>query len=148
MGQFRSIYLSSFPGRGHCNMQKASCILLNLQMVYPFSVGWDKDCSRNSHVCQKETSTRLEKAKTLIVEFFRMQSRVLEEEFLNIPEINYIEHSLDIIRVDSCRPGFGKNQVTHHDCPGCCVFYILLKPLRLSPASVLSSEDQISRAAG
>ncbi|KAG9474113.1 hypothetical protein GDO78_004423, partial [Eleutherodactylus coqui] len=63
----------------------------------------------------------LGQAKKFIVEFFRMQTRVLQEEFVNVPEINYVEHSLDIIHVDSCRPGFGKNEVTHHDCPGCCV---------------------------
>ncbi|XP_071967582.1 zona pellucida-binding protein 2 isoform X2 [Engystomops pustulosus] len=89
--------------------------------VSPFSRGWDKECSISSYYCQKETNIRMEKAKTFIVEFFRMQSLVLKEEFVNIPEINYIEHSLDIIRVDICRPGFGKNEVTHRDCPGCCV---------------------------
>ncbi|XP_075701796.1 zona pellucida-binding protein 2 isoform X2 [Rhinoderma darwinii] len=89
--------------------------------VNPFSRVWDKECSSKAYGCQKETTIHMEKAKNLIVEFFRMQSRVLEEEFVNIPEINYIEHSLDIIRVDSCRPGFGKNEVTHSDCPGCCV---------------------------
>ncbi|KAM4033610.1 zona pellucida-binding protein 2 isoform 2-T2 [Anomaloglossus baeobatrachus] len=89
--------------------------------VNPFTTGWDKECSSNPNDCQQETRIRLEKARNLIVEFFKMQTRVLEEEFVNTPEIYYMEHSLDIIRVDSCRPGFGKNKVTHHDCPGCCV---------------------------
>ncbi|XP_073537207.1 zona pellucida-binding protein 2 isoform X2 [Phyllobates terribilis] len=89
--------------------------------VSPFTSGWDKQCSRNPHDCQQETNLRLEKARNLIVEFFKIQIRVLEEEFVNTPEIYYMEHSLDIIRVDSCRPGFGKNKVTHHDCLGCCV---------------------------
>ncbi|XP_066441916.1 zona pellucida-binding protein 2 isoform X2 [Eleutherodactylus coqui] len=89
--------------------------------VDPFFGRWNKECSSKPYGCQKETSTRLEMAKKFIVEFFRMQTRVLQEEFVNVPEINYVEHSLDIIHVDSCRPGFGKNEVTHHDCPGCCV---------------------------
>ncbi|XP_069808481.1 zona pellucida-binding protein 2 isoform X2 [Dendropsophus ebraccatus] len=89
--------------------------------VNPFSSGRNKKCSSNSYGCQEETSLRLEKAKHLIMEFFRMQRRMLEELFVNIPEIRYIERSLDIIHVDSCRPGFGKNQATHQECVGCCV---------------------------
>ncbi|XP_077108483.1 zona pellucida-binding protein 2 isoform X2 [Ranitomeya variabilis] len=89
--------------------------------VNPFVSSWDKKCSRNPDDCQQATNIRLKKARSLIVEFFKMQTPVLEEEFVNTPEIYYMEHSLDIIRVDSCRPGFGKNKVTHHDCLGCCV---------------------------
>ncbi|XP_073428380.1 zona pellucida-binding protein 2 [Dendrobates tinctorius] len=88
--------------------------------VNPFVSGWDKECFRNPDDCQQETNIRLEKARKLIVEFFKMQTGVLKEEFVNTPEIYYMEHSLDIIRVDSCRLGFGKNKVTHHDCLGCC----------------------------
>uniref|UniRef100_A0A803JFW4 Zona-pellucida-binding protein 1/2 N-terminal domain-containing protein n=1 Tax=Xenopus tropicalis TaxID=8364 RepID=A0A803JFW4_XENTR len=50
-----------------------------------------------------------------IVDFFLHFSQVQRKQFLGI---NYVEHSLDIRRLDSCRPGFGRNQEKQNDCCG------------------------------
>ncbi|XP_075071444.1 zona pellucida-binding protein 2 isoform X2 [Mixophyes fleayi] len=86
--------------------------------VNPFPHSWEKECIGD---CEEETNRHTLKARDVIEEFFKLQPRVLEEEFEDVPEINYIEHSLGIVRVDTCRPGFGKNEITHNDCSGCCV---------------------------
>ncbi|XP_075071446.1 zona pellucida-binding protein 2 isoform X4 [Mixophyes fleayi] len=87
-------------------------------LVNPFPHSWEKECIGD---CEEETNRHTLKARDVIEEFFKLQPRVLEEEFEDVPEINYIEHSLGIVRVDTCRPGFGKNEITHNDCSGCCV---------------------------
>uniref|UniRef100_A0A6I8SR34 Uncharacterized protein n=1 Tax=Xenopus tropicalis TaxID=8364 RepID=A0A6I8SR34_XENTR len=52
-----------------------------------------------------------------IVDFFLHFSQVQRKQFLGI---NYVEHSLDIRRLDSCRPGFGRNQEKQNDCCVIC----------------------------
>uniref|UniRef100_A0A7M4FSC4 Zona pellucida binding protein 2 n=1 Tax=Crocodylus porosus TaxID=8502 RepID=A0A7M4FSC4_CROPO len=92
-------------------------------MVYvnPFAPGWEAVCRQISYDCEDETNRRIQKARDLIEEFFREQPLVLKHEFQNIPAIHYIDHSFEVTRIDSCRPGFGKNDVTHSDCASCCV---------------------------
>ncbi|KAM8945844.1 zona pellucida-binding protein 2 [Pelodytes ibericus] len=89
--------------------------------VSPFGHGWERICSEIPYDCEDETNWRVQKARDIIEEFFIKQPNVLKEDFENVPEITYIEHSMKIIRIDSCRPGYGKNEITHNDCSGCCV---------------------------
>ncbi|XP_075436255.1 zona pellucida-binding protein 2 isoform X2 [Ascaphus truei] len=88
--------------------------------VNPFGRGWESICRGISYDCEDDSNKRVQKARDRIQEFFIEQPRVLREDFVNVPDIHYIPHSLEITRSDSCRPGFGKNEVTHHDCSGCC----------------------------
>ncbi|XP_019360721.1 PREDICTED: zona pellucida-binding protein 2 [Gavialis gangeticus] len=89
--------------------------------VNPFAPGWEAVCRQISYDCEDETNRRIQKARDLIEEFFHEQPLVLKHEFQNIPAIHYIDHSFEVTRIDSCRPGFGKNDVTHSDCASCCV---------------------------
>ncbi|XP_053308749.1 zona pellucida-binding protein 2 [Spea bombifrons] len=89
--------------------------------VNSFGHGWERLCNGTRPDCPDESNRRVQKARHLIIQFFKAQPIALKEEFLNVPEITYIEHSVAITRLDSCRPGFGKNEVTHRDCSGCCV---------------------------
>uniref|UniRef100_A0A670YLV5 Zona pellucida binding protein 2 n=1 Tax=Pseudonaja textilis TaxID=8673 RepID=A0A670YLV5_PSETE len=61
----------------------------------------------------------------LIEKFFREQWYILKHEFVNIPAIHYIDHSFQVTRLDSCRPGFGKNDFIHNDCANCCGIYFI-----------------------
>lgn len=37
-----------------------------------------------------------------------------------LPEIYYIEGTLQMVWVDRCSPGYGMNALIHPDCPECC----------------------------
>lgn len=37
-----------------------------------------------------------------------------------LPEIYYIEGTLQMVWVDRCYPGYGMNALIHPDCPECC----------------------------
>uniref|UniRef100_A0A8C3T072 Zona pellucida binding protein 2 n=1 Tax=Chelydra serpentina TaxID=8475 RepID=A0A8C3T072_CHESE len=92
-------------------------------MVYvnPFAPGWEAVCQQISYDCEDVTNRRVQEARDLIEEFFHKQTYVLKHEFRNVPAIHYIDHSFEVTRIDSCRPGFGKNDDTHNDCASCCV---------------------------
>uniref|UniRef100_A0A8D2LCP8 Zona pellucida binding protein 2 n=1 Tax=Varanus komodoensis TaxID=61221 RepID=A0A8D2LCP8_VARKO len=87
-------------------------------MVYvnPFAPGWEAICHHVTPDCEDVTNSRVQKARLLIEEFFRRQQYILKDEYENIPVIHYIDHSFQVTRLDSCRPGFGKNDVIHNDC--------------------------------
>ncbi|XP_039372225.1 zona pellucida-binding protein 2 isoform X1 [Mauremys reevesii] len=89
--------------------------------VNPFAPGWEAVCQQISYDCEDVTNRRVQEARDLIEEFFRKQTYVLKHEFRNVPAIHYIDHSFEVTRIDSCRPGFGKNDDTHNDCASCCV---------------------------
>uniref|UniRef100_A0A8C5QTD7 Zona pellucida binding protein 2 n=1 Tax=Leptobrachium leishanense TaxID=445787 RepID=A0A8C5QTD7_9ANUR len=89
--------------------------------VSPFGHKWEDLCKEITFDCEDETNRRVQKARDLIEEFFTLQPMFLKKEFAVVPVIKYIEHSMEIRRIDSCQPGFGKNEVTHNDCVGCCV---------------------------
>uniref|UniRef100_A0A452GKF4 Zona-pellucida-binding protein 1/2 C-terminal domain-containing protein n=1 Tax=Gopherus agassizii TaxID=38772 RepID=A0A452GKF4_9SAUR len=57
-----------------------------------------------------------------------------KHEFRNVPAIHYIDHSFEVTRIDSCRPGFGKNDDTHNDCASCCGNYRKINSTATSPA--------------
>ncbi|XP_044303059.1 zona pellucida-binding protein 2 [Varanus komodoensis] len=89
--------------------------------VNPFAPGWEAICHHVTPDCEDVTNSRVQKARLLIEEFFRRQQYILKDEYENIPVIHYIDHSFQVTRLDSCRPGFGKNDVIHNDCANCCV---------------------------
>uniref|UniRef100_UPI00398F1AEC zona pellucida-binding protein 2-like isoform X3 n=1 Tax=Pristiophorus japonicus TaxID=55135 RepID=UPI00398F1AEC len=89
--------------------------------VDPFGYGWEEVCRKFKHDCEDETNKRVEKARNRIEAFFKKQSIALDNMKDNTPTFYYIANSLNTIRVDHCRPGFGKNKLTHLDCSECCV---------------------------
>ncbi|XP_007482358.1 zona pellucida-binding protein 2 [Monodelphis domestica] len=88
--------------------------------VRPFPEGV-RDACRKVLNCEEITNSKVHQARNRIEEFFLQQTVVLENEFNFIPDIHYIDHSFKVIRIDSCRPGFGKNDILHSDCASCCV---------------------------
>ncbi|NXX14322.1 ZPBP2 protein, partial [Podargus strigoides] len=89
--------------------------------VNPFAPGWQEVCRWVPYDCEDVTNVRVEEARYRIEEFFSKQTDALKHEFQTVPIIHYVEKSLSVIRIDSCRPGFGKNSVTHTSCTSCCV---------------------------
>ncbi|XP_015271814.1 PREDICTED: zona pellucida-binding protein 2 [Gekko japonicus] len=89
--------------------------------VNPFGPGWEAACQQAGPDCEDVTNSHVQEARWLIEEFFRKQSYVMKHEFQNTPVIHYVDHSFQVTRLDSCRPGFGKNDLTHNDCTNCCV---------------------------
>ncbi|XP_053218313.1 zona pellucida-binding protein 2 isoform X3 [Podarcis raffonei] len=89
--------------------------------VSPFAPGWELICRKMASDCEDVTNNRVQKAQSLVEEFFRRQQYIMKHEFQNAPAIHYIDHSLQVTRLDSCRPGFGKNDIAHSDCANCCV---------------------------
>ncbi|XP_058390823.1 LOW QUALITY PROTEIN: zona pellucida-binding protein 1 [Diceros bicornis minor] len=104
----------------HVKMQKAG---LQNELFFTFSVSsiepekGPKPCA--DHNC--ESSRRLAKAKNLIERFFNQQVEVLGRSAQPLPEIYYIEGTLQMIWINRCFPGYGMNSLKHPKCPECCV---------------------------
>ncbi|XP_021233890.1 zona pellucida-binding protein 2 [Numida meleagris] len=103
--------------------------------VNPFALGWEDLCGRPPRHCEDATNRRAQQATDRIGEFFRKQTYTLKHEFRITPTIHYVEGSFSVTPIDSCRPGFGKNNVTHRSCAGCCV---VCSPGTYSPDSAVS----------
>ncbi|NWU72336.1 ZPBP2 protein, partial [Pterocles burchelli] len=89
--------------------------------VNPFAPGWEEACHEVPYDCEDLTNARVHKARGRIGEFFNKQTYALRHQFKILPKIHYIENSFSVIHIDSCRPGFGKNNLTHKSCASCCV---------------------------
>ncbi|XP_067167883.1 zona pellucida-binding protein 2 [Apteryx mantelli] len=89
--------------------------------VNPFAPGWEEVCNQLPYDCEDATNTRVQEARDRIEDFFNKQAYVLKHDFQTLPTIHYVDHSFEVTRIDSCRPGFGKNDITHNDCASCCV---------------------------
>ncbi|XP_068775400.1 zona pellucida-binding protein 2 isoform X3 [Struthio camelus] len=89
--------------------------------VNPFAPGWEEVCNQLPYDCEDATNMRVQEARDRIEEFFNKQAYALKHDFQTLPTIHYVDHSFEVIRIDSCRPGFGKNDITHNDCASCCV---------------------------
>ncbi|XP_048195514.1 zona pellucida-binding protein 1 isoform X2 [Perognathus longimembris pacificus] len=76
-----------------------------------------KPCT--DHQC--ESSRRLSKAKTLIERFFNQQVEAIGRRSEPLPEIYYIEGTLQMVWINRCFPGYGMNVLKHPKCPECCV---------------------------
>ncbi|NXG62853.1 ZPBP2 protein, partial [Hemiprocne comata] len=88
--------------------------------VNPFAPGWEEVCHQVTSDCEDVTNTRVHKARDRIQEVFRKMTSVLKQ-FQTVPSIHYVDKSFSVIPIDSCRPGFGKNNLTHRHCASCCV---------------------------
>ncbi|XP_044275053.1 zona pellucida-binding protein 1 [Varanus komodoensis] len=103
----------------HVKMQRAG---LQNELFFTFTVSsLDADKSKSS--CQKslcDVSRRLRKARDLIERFFSQQVEVIGRTE-PLPEIYYIEGTLQVVWVNHCSPGYGINSQLHPDCPNCCV---------------------------
>ncbi|NWJ02926.1 ZPBP2 protein, partial [Crypturellus undulatus] len=89
--------------------------------VNPFAPGWEEVCNHLPYDCEDETNRRVQEARDHIEEFVNKQTYILKNDFITPPTIRYVDHSFEVTRIDSCRPGFGKNDITHNDCASCCV---------------------------
>ncbi|KFW11647.1 Zona pellucida-binding protein 2, partial [Eurypyga helias] len=89
--------------------------------VSPFAPGWEEVCRRAPYDCEEATNGRVEEARDRIGEFFQRQTYVLKHMLQTVPAIHYVASSFSAIYVDSCQPGFGKNDLTHKSCANCCV---------------------------
>ncbi|XP_021066842.1 zona pellucida-binding protein 1 isoform X1 [Mus pahari] len=101
-------------------MQKAG---LQNELFFTFSVA-SIDTEKGSKPCTDhscEASKRLSKAKNLIERFFIQQVEVLGKRAEPLPEIYYIEGTLQMVWVNRCFPGYGINVLKHPKCPECCV---------------------------
>uniref|UniRef100_A0A8B9QE70 Zona-pellucida-binding protein 1/2 C-terminal domain-containing protein n=1 Tax=Apteryx owenii TaxID=8824 RepID=A0A8B9QE70_APTOW len=57
----------------------------------------------------------------LIEKFFKQQVEITRKRSEPLPEIYYIEGTLQMVWVDRCYPGYGMNPLRHPHCPDCCV---------------------------
>ncbi|NWY61784.1 ZPBP2 protein, partial [Chionis minor] len=89
--------------------------------VNPFAPGWEEVCDQVPYDCEDATNMRVQEARDRIGEFFSKQMYTLKRKFHTLPTIHYVDNSFSAIHIDSCRPGFGKNDITHKNCPSCCV---------------------------
>ncbi|XP_039729532.1 zona pellucida-binding protein 2 isoform X4 [Pteropus medius] len=89
--------------------------------VNPFAPGWKGACS-DTIDCEDVTNHNILQARDRIEEFFRSQANIFYHDFnKTIPAMHFVDHSFQVIRMDSCRPGFGKNEGLHSNCATCCV---------------------------
>ncbi|XP_071584528.1 zona pellucida-binding protein 2 isoform X1 [Heliangelus exortis] len=89
--------------------------------VNPFAPGWKEVCHQVPYDCEDATNMRVQEARDRIGEFFSKQTDALKQHFQAVPTIHYVDKSFSVTRMDSCRPGFGKNDLTHQSCASCCV---------------------------
>ncbi|NXE74606.1 ZPBP1 protein, partial [Cochlearius cochlearius] len=104
----------------HVKMQRGG---LQNEIFFRFSVA-SLDRDKHNRQCQQsacDASHRLNKAKHLIERFFKQQVEVRRKSSEPLPEIYYIEGTLQMVWVDRCYPGYGMNALIHPNCPECCV---------------------------
>ncbi|KAM8810943.1 zona pellucida-binding protein 1 [Eudromia elegans] len=104
----------------HVKMQRAG---LQNEIFFTFSVA-SLDKGKSNTPCQQstcDTSERLSKARIIIESFFKHQAEITRKTSQPLPEIYYIEGTLQMVLIDRCYPGYGMNPVSHPDCPDCCV---------------------------
>ncbi|XP_064431556.1 zona pellucida-binding protein 1 isoform X3 [Mirounga angustirostris] len=121
--------------KSECHRVKMQRAGLQNELFFTFSVSsldtekGPKPCA--DHSC--ESSKRLSKffllcrgdffpdAKNLIERFFNQQVEVLGRRAEPLPEIYYIEGTLQMVWINRCFPGYGMNILKHPKCPECCV---------------------------
>ncbi|RXM32132.1 Zona pellucida-binding protein 2 [Acipenser ruthenus] len=88
--------------------------------VDPYGKGWELICIPYHHDCEDETNNRAKMAQDLVQIFFEKQVSILNQYSGKMPLIYYMNGSLTSERIDSCRPGYGKNNEKHPNCTECC----------------------------
>ncbi|XP_066485291.1 zona pellucida-binding protein 1 [Tiliqua scincoides] len=109
--------------KSECHRVKMQRAGLQNQIFLTFLVSHlDADKARSS--CQKNTcdvSRRLRKAKDIIEKFFNQQIELVVKKTSPLPEVYFIEGTLQIVWVNHCVAGYGINPLLHPHCPNCCV---------------------------
>nr|XP_056713849.1 zona pellucida-binding protein 1 [Euleptes europaea] len=103
----------------HVKMQRAG---LQNVIFFTFTVTY-VETGKSRSACQKSTcdiSRRLQKAKDVIEKFFNRLD-VVGKRTSPLPQIYYIEGTLQMVWISRCFPGYGINHLLHPDCPHCCV---------------------------
>ncbi|XP_036182864.1 zona pellucida-binding protein 1 [Myotis myotis] len=104
----------------HVKMQKAG---FQNELFFKFAVSCI-DTEKEPKPCDDNTcdhSKRLSKAKNLIERFFSQQVEVLGRRASPLPQIYYIEDTLQMVWINRCFPGYGISAAKHPKCPECCV---------------------------
>ncbi|XP_012893259.1 PREDICTED: zona pellucida-binding protein 2 isoform X1 [Dipodomys ordii] len=108
-------HLVKVPDRGLINE------LFIAFQVNPFAPGWKTACNVSVD-CEDITNHNILQARDRIEEFFRSQANILSHHInRSVPAMHFVDHSFQVVRMDSCRPGFGKNEGLHSNCASCCV---------------------------
>ncbi|XP_077720367.1 zona pellucida-binding protein 1 isoform X2 [Canis aureus] len=125
--------------KSECHRVKMQRAGLQNELFFTFSVS-SLDTEKGPKPCVDhncESSKRLSKvqpriiitsikAKNLIERFFNQQVEVLGRRSEPLPEIYYIEGTLQMVWINRCFPGYGMNTLKHPRCPECCASYWLL----------------------
>ncbi|XP_059131428.1 zona pellucida-binding protein 1 isoform X3 [Peromyscus eremicus] len=109
--------------KSECHRIKMQRAGLQNELFFTFSVS-SIDTDKGTKPCTEpncDTSKRLSKAKNLIERFFNQQVEVLGKRVEPLPEIYYIEGTLQMVWINRCYPGYGINDLKHPRCPECCV---------------------------
>ncbi|XP_054980785.1 zona pellucida-binding protein 1 [Sorex araneus] len=109
--------------KSECHRVKMQRAGLQNELFFTFSVS-SLDNAKGSKPCKDrscEPSKRLSKAKTIIERFFNQQVEVIGRRAEPLPEIYYIEGTLQMVWINRCFPGYGMNIMKHPKCPECCV---------------------------
>uniref|UniRef100_G3U3Z7 Zona pellucida binding protein n=1 Tax=Loxodonta africana TaxID=9785 RepID=G3U3Z7_LOXAF len=109
--------------KSECHRVKMQRAGLQNELFFTFSVS-SLDTEKGPKPCKDpncESSKRLSKAKNLIERFFNQQVEVLGKRAEPLPEIYYIEGTLQMVWINRCFPGYGMNALIHPKCPECCV---------------------------
>ncbi|XP_049632986.1 zona pellucida-binding protein 1 [Suncus etruscus] len=109
--------------KSECHRVKMQRAGLQNELFFTFSV-LPLDISKGLKQCagrKCEPSKRLSKAKMIIERFFNQQVQVLGRRAEALPEIYYIEGTLQMVWINRCFPGYGMNIMKHPKCPECCV---------------------------
>ncbi|NXU48896.1 ZPBP1 protein, partial [Turnix velox] len=104
----------------HVKMQRGG---LQNEVFFTFSVA-SLDREKYYRPCLEsacDASHRLNKAKHLIERFFKKQAEISRKTSQPLPEVYYIEGTLQMVKIYRCYPGYGINALLHPDCPECCV---------------------------
>uniref|UniRef100_A0A2K6UZY0 Zona pellucida binding protein 2 n=1 Tax=Saimiri boliviensis boliviensis TaxID=39432 RepID=A0A2K6UZY0_SAIBB len=89
--------------------------------VNPFAPGWKGACNGSAD-CEDITNHNILQARNRIEEFFQSQAYIFHHNLnKTLPAMHFVDHSFQVVRLDSCRPGFGKNEGLHSNCASCCV---------------------------
>ncbi|XP_040856694.1 zona pellucida-binding protein 2 isoform X4 [Ochotona curzoniae] len=109
--------------------------------VNPFAPGWKGTCN-TSIDCEETTNHNILQARDRIEEFFRSQAYIFYHHFNEtVPAMHFVDHSFQVVRMDSCRPGFGKNEGLHSNCASCCV---VCSPGSFSPDADVTCQTCVS----
>ncbi|XP_036774727.2 zona pellucida-binding protein 1 [Manis pentadactyla] len=109
--------------KSECHRVKMQRAGVQNELFFTFSVSC-LDTKKGSKPCADhncDATKRLSKAKNLIERFFNRQVETLSTLAKRLPEIYYIEGTLQMVWINRCFPGYGINTLKHPKCPECCV---------------------------